>query len=81
MCSDVFSWCTDRSSWCVFPLREQDSGCESPDGFVPSSSPESVADMEVSRYPDLSFIKVEVPSPCPSPTIPTVPCAWGKGQC
>ncbi|XP_078100895.1 histone-lysine N-methyltransferase 2C-like isoform X2 [Sander vitreus] len=62
-------------------LRVQDaSGRDSPDGFVPSSSPESVADMEVSRYPDLSFIKLEPPSPCPSPTIPMMPCAWGKGS-
>ncbi|TDG97613.1 hypothetical protein EPR50_G00228120 [Perca flavescens] len=62
-------------------LRVQDSsGRDSPDGFVPSSSPESVADMEVSRFPDLSFIKLEPPSPCPSPTIPIMPCAWGKGS-
>ncbi|XP_044195043.1 histone-lysine N-methyltransferase 2C-like isoform X6 [Thunnus albacares] len=62
-------------------LRVQDSsGRSSPDGFVPSSSPESVADMEVSRYPDLSFIKLEPPSPCPSPPIPIMPCAWGKGS-
>lgn len=47
---------------------------------MPSSSPESVADMEVSRYPDLSFIKLELPSPCPSPTLPIMPSAWGKGQ-
>ncbi|XP_061615115.1 histone-lysine N-methyltransferase 2C-like isoform X3 [Phyllopteryx taeniolatus] len=62
-------------------LRVQDSSspCDSPDGFVPSSSPESVADTEVSRYPDLSFVKTEAPSPCPSPPIPIVPCSWGKG--
>ncbi|XP_035986057.1 histone-lysine N-methyltransferase 2C-like [Fundulus heteroclitus] len=53
--------------------------CRSPDGYVPSSSPDSVADMEVSRYPDLSFIKLERPSPCPSPTLPIIPCARGKG--
>ncbi|XP_042338352.1 histone-lysine N-methyltransferase 2C-like [Plectropomus leopardus] len=66
----------------VCPLfRVQDlSGRDSPEGFVPSSSPESVTDMEVSRYPDLSFIKLEPPSPCPSPTIPMMPCAWGKGS-
>lgn len=52
----------------------------SPDGFVPSSSPESVADAEISRFPDLSFIKLEPPSPCPSPPIPIMPCAWGKGS-
>ncbi|KAM8731510.1 histone-lysine N-methyltransferase 2C isoform 5-T5 [Acanthopagrus schlegelii] len=62
-------------------LRVQDSSeRDSPDGFVPSSSPESVADMEVSRYPDLSFIKLEPPSPCPSPTLPIMPCAWGKAS-
>ncbi|XP_069576340.1 histone-lysine N-methyltransferase 2C [Brachyistius frenatus] len=62
-------------------LRVQDSSQRgSPDGFVPSSSPESVADMEVSRYPDLSFIKLEPPSPCPSPPLPIMPCAWGKGS-
>ncbi|KAM7369521.1 hypothetical protein PAMP_010840 [Pampus punctatissimus] len=62
-------------------LRVQDSsGRSSPDGFVPSSSPESVADMEISRYPDLSFIKLEPPSPCPSPPVPIMPCAWGKGS-
>ncbi|KAM6971552.1 LOW QUALITY PROTEIN: histone-lysine N-methyltransferase 2C-like [Tautogolabrus adspersus] len=60
-------------------LRVQDSSeRDSPDGFVPSSSPESVADMEISRYPDLSFIKLEPSSPCPSPTLPIIPCAWGK---
>ncbi|XP_041823896.1 histone-lysine N-methyltransferase 2C-like isoform X4 [Melanotaenia boesemani] len=62
-------------------LRVQGSSePDSPDGFVPSSSPESVADMEVSRYPDLSFIKLEPPSPCPSPTFPIMPSAWGKGS-
>ncbi|KAM4718655.1 histone-lysine N-methyltransferase 2C-like isoform 3-T3 [Anableps anableps] len=61
-------------------LRVQESlECHSPEGFVPSSSPESVVDMEVSRYPDLSFIKLEQPSPCPSPTLPIIPCTWGKG--
>ncbi|XP_055363689.1 LOW QUALITY PROTEIN: histone-lysine N-methyltransferase 2C-like [Betta splendens] len=55
-------------------------GRDSPDGFIPSSSPESVADMELSRYPDLSFIKVERPSPCSSPTIPMMPCSLGKGS-
>uniref|UniRef100_A0A1A8R9Q8 [histone H3]-lysine(4) N-methyltransferase n=1 Tax=Nothobranchius pienaari TaxID=704102 RepID=A0A1A8R9Q8_9TELE len=53
---------------------------DSPDGYVPSSSPESVVDMEVSRYPDLSSIKLEPCSPCPSPTLPIMPCAWGKGS-
>lgn len=64
-----------------FFFRVQESSERaSPDGFVPSSSPESVADMEISRYPDLSFIKLEPPSPCPSPPLPMMPCAWGKGQ-
>ncbi|CAB1432000.1 unnamed protein product [Pleuronectes platessa] len=59
-------------------LRIQDSSARStPDGFVPSSSPESVWDGEVSRYPDLSFIKLEPPSPSPSPPLPITPCAWG----
>nr|XP_046227874.1 histone-lysine N-methyltransferase 2C-like isoform X2 [Scatophagus argus] len=62
-------------------LRVQDSSeRDSPDSFVPSSSPESVADMEVSRYPDLSFIKLEPRSPCLSPTLPIMPSAWGKGS-
>ncbi|XP_031616289.2 histone-lysine N-methyltransferase 2C isoform X5 [Oreochromis aureus] len=62
-------------------LRVQDSSeRDEPDSYVPSSSPESVADIEVSRYPDLSFIKLEPPSPCPSPTLPMIPCAWGKGS-
>ncbi|XP_056155239.1 histone-lysine N-methyltransferase 2C [Lampris incognitus] len=55
-------------------------GRHSPDSFVPSSSPESVVDMEISRYPDISHIKLEPPSPCPSPTIPIMPCTWGKGS-
>ncbi|XP_061122354.1 histone-lysine N-methyltransferase 2C-like isoform X2 [Syngnathus typhle] len=62
-------------------LRIHDSSpCASPDGFVPSSSPESTVDAEVSRYPDLSFVKTEALSPCPSPPIPIVPCSWGKGS-
>lgn len=64
-----------------FIFRVQDSSeCETPDSYVPSSSPESVADMEVSRFPDLSFIKLEPLSPCPSPTLPLMPSAGGKGQ-
>ncbi|KAK5877727.1 hypothetical protein CesoFtcFv8_025206 [Champsocephalus esox] len=59
-------------------LRVDSSGRSSPEGYVPSSSPES--DAEVSRYPDLSFIKLEPPSPCPSPTLPIMPCSWGKGS-
>uniref|UniRef100_UPI003AABF455 histone-lysine N-methyltransferase 2C-like n=1 Tax=Centroberyx gerrardi TaxID=166262 RepID=UPI003AABF455 len=61
-------------------LRVQDSSeRDSPDSFVPSSSPESVVDMEVSRYPDLSCVKLEPPSPCPSPTIPIMP-RLGQGE-
>lgn len=59
---------------------DRDKNRESPEGFVPSSSPESEVDGEVSRYPDLSHIKLEPPSPCPSPTIPIMPCSWGKGS-
>lgn len=55
------------------------SECEAPDSYVPSSSPESVADMEVSRFPDFSSIKLEPLSPCPSPTLPIMPSARGKG--
>lgn len=51
----------------------------SPDGYVPSSSPESEVEAEVSRYPDLSRVKLEPPSPCPSPPFPITPSACGKG--
>uniref|UniRef100_H3D7P3 Lysine methyltransferase 2C n=1 Tax=Tetraodon nigroviridis TaxID=99883 RepID=H3D7P3_TETNG len=60
-------------------LKVQGSECEAADSYVPSSSPESVADMEVSRFPDLSFVKLEPVSPCPSPTLAVVPAARGKG--
>lgn len=76
-------FCTDTSFFFVFfVLRVQDSTSErdSPDSFVPSSSPESLADAEICRYPDLSFIKLEPPSPCPSPTLPIMPSTLGKGQ-
>lgn len=76
-------FCTDASFFfACFLLRVQDSTSErdSPDSFVPSSSPESVADVEICRYPDLSFIKLEPPSPCPSPTLPIMPSTLGKGQ-
>lgn len=78
---EPFSW-TSLFFVC-FLLRVQDSTSErdSPDSFVPSSSPESVADMEICRYPDLSFIKLEPPSPCPSPTLPIMPSTFGKGRC
>ena len=69
---------------CVFRVQElsagRDKNRDSPEGYVPSSSPECEADMEISRYPDLSHVKLEPPSPCASPTIPIMPCAWGKGE-
>ncbi|KAL2097737.1 hypothetical protein ACEWY4_006944 [Coilia grayii] len=52
---------------------------DSPDSFVPSSSPESVVGMEISRYPDLSLVKQERPSPSNSPVIPLLPSCSGKG--
>ncbi|XP_069814968.1 histone-lysine N-methyltransferase 2C isoform X6 [Dendropsophus ebraccatus] len=61
-------------------LRVQDH-CDargSPDSFVPSSSPESVVGMEISRYPDLSLVKEEPPDPAPSPIIPILPSSTGK---
>lgn len=63
-------------------LRVQDH-CEdrdTPDSFVPSSSPESVVGMEISRYPDLSVVKEENPEPVPSPIIPILPSSTGKGS-
>ncbi|XP_020934789.1 histone-lysine N-methyltransferase 2C isoform X8 [Sus scrofa] len=62
-------------------LRIQDhgGGRDTPDSFVPSSSPESVVGMEVSRYPDLSLVKEEPPEPVPSPIIPILPSHPGKG--
>ncbi|XP_061096332.1 histone-lysine N-methyltransferase 2C-like isoform X3 [Conger conger] len=62
-------------------LRGQEH-CEerdTPESFVPSSSPESVVGMEISRYPDLSLVKQERPSPVPSPVIPMLPSSSGKG--
>ncbi|KAJ8337048.1 hypothetical protein SKAU_G00382680 [Synaphobranchus kaupii] len=53
---------------------------DTPDSFVPSSSPESVVGMEISRYPDLSLVKAEPPSPAPSPVIPMLPSSIGKGS-
>lgn len=63
-------------------LRIQDHGGDrdSPDSFVPSSSPESVVGMEVSRYPDLSLVKEEPPEPVASPIIPILPSSAGKGR-
>ncbi|XP_070308019.1 histone-lysine N-methyltransferase 2C isoform X19 [Odocoileus virginianus] len=62
-------------------LRMQEHGAErdTPDSFVPSSSPESVVGMEVSRYPDLSLVKEEPPEPVPSPIIPILPSNAGRG--
>uniref|UniRef100_A0A8C8CWX8 Histone-lysine N-methyltransferase 2C n=1 Tax=Oncorhynchus tshawytscha TaxID=74940 RepID=A0A8C8CWX8_ONCTS len=61
-------------------LRSQDHCVDrdTPDSFVPSSSPESVVGVEISRYPDLSNVKEEPPSPCSSPVIPMLPSASGK---
>lgn len=58
------------------PCEDRDT----PDSFVPSSSPESVVGMEISRYPDLSRVKEEPPSPAPSPIIPMLPSSNGKGD-
>ncbi|XP_049337977.1 histone-lysine N-methyltransferase 2C isoform X4 [Astyanax mexicanus] len=63
-------------------LRGQEH-CEdrdTPDSFVPSSSPESVVGMEISRYPDLSRVKEEPPSPALSPVMPMFPNSRGKGS-
>uniref|UniRef100_A0A8D0HQT7 [histone H3]-lysine(4) N-methyltransferase n=1 Tax=Sphenodon punctatus TaxID=8508 RepID=A0A8D0HQT7_SPHPU len=63
-------------------LRAQDHCVDrdTPDSFVPSSSPESVVGMEISRYPDLSLVKEESPEPVPSPVIPILPSSTGKGS-
>ncbi|XP_059585189.1 histone-lysine N-methyltransferase 2C isoform X3 [Alligator mississippiensis] len=63
-------------------LRVQDhcDDRDTPDSFVPSSSPESVVGMEISRYPDLSLVKEETPEPVPSPIIPILPSSTGKGS-
>ncbi|XP_062982276.1 histone-lysine N-methyltransferase 2C isoform X3 [Elgaria multicarinata webbii] len=63
-------------------LRVQDpcDDRDTPDSFVPSSSPESVMGMEISRYPDLSAVKEEMPEPVPSPIIPILPTSSGKGS-
>ncbi|XP_026093588.1 histone-lysine N-methyltransferase 2C-like isoform X8 [Carassius auratus] len=53
---------------------------DTPDSYVPSSSPESVVGMEISRYPDLSRVKEEPPSPAVSPVIPIICSASGKGS-
>ena len=66
----------------MVPYRGQDhcGDRDTPDSFVPSSSPESVVGMEIGRYPDLSLVKDEPLSPAVSPTIPMLPSASGKGQ-
>ncbi|KAM6453008.1 histone-lysine N-methyltransferase 2C isoform 8-T8 [Liasis olivaceus] len=63
-------------------LRIQDpcDDRDTPDSFVPSSSPESVMGMEISRYPDLSAVKEEMPESVPSPIIPILPASTGKGS-
>ncbi|KAM4687610.1 histone-lysine N-methyltransferase 2C [Discoglossus pictus] len=63
-------------------LRAQDhcDARDSPDSFVPSSSPESVVGIEISRYPDLSLVKEEPPDPATSPIIPMLPSSTGKGS-
>ncbi|XP_070623547.1 histone-lysine N-methyltransferase 2C isoform X14 [Erythrolamprus reginae] len=63
-------------------LRIQDpcDDRESPDSFVPSSSPESIMGVEISRYPDLSSVKEEMPQSVPSPVIPILPASTGKGS-
>ncbi|XP_068605247.1 histone-lysine N-methyltransferase 2C-like [Brachionichthys hirsutus] len=58
------------------PCKERDT----PDSFIPSSSPESVVGMEISRYPDLSLVKKEPLSPCLSPILPILPAPDGKGS-
>ncbi|XP_016139199.1 histone-lysine N-methyltransferase 2C [Sinocyclocheilus grahami] len=60
--------------------QEQCEDRDTPDSFVPSSSPESVVGMEISRYPDLSLVKEEPPSPALSPVIPMFPVFRGKGS-
>ncbi|KAJ8012094.1 hypothetical protein DPEC_G00065110 [Dallia pectoralis] len=60
--------------------QEQCKDRDTPDSFVPSSSPESVVGMEISRYPDLSLVKEEPHSPCFSPILPLLPTPWGKGS-
>lgn len=58
------------------PCKDRDT----PDSFVPSSSPESVVGMEITRYPELSLVKAEPPSPCVSPVLPMLPPPTGKGK-
>ncbi|KAL0966145.1 hypothetical protein UPYG_G00291500 [Umbra pygmaea] len=60
--------------------QEQCKDRDTPDSFVPSSSPESVVGMEIRRYPDLSLVKEEPLSPSLSPVLPMLPRPWGKGS-
>ncbi|XP_068197773.1 histone-lysine N-methyltransferase 2C [Antennarius striatus] len=53
---------------------------DTPDSFIPSSSPESVVGVEISRYPDLPLVKEEQLSPCLSPILPMLPAPDGKGS-
>lgn len=86
-CHDLQLWLTKSlvhfpNGFFGFCSRVQDH-CEdrdTPDSFVPSSSPESVVGMEISRYPDLSVVKEENPEPVPSPIIPILPSSTGKGE-
>lgn len=61
-------------------LRIQDRGgdWDTPDSFVPLSSPVSVVGMEVSRYPGLSLVKEGPPEPVPSPIILILPSSAAK---
>ncbi|XP_063062990.1 histone-lysine N-methyltransferase 2C isoform X3 [Engraulis encrasicolus] len=75
-------WAPHNAYRLLGPRTSQDqcSDRDSPDSFVPSSSPESVVGMEISRYPDLSRVKLEPPSPCSSPVLPMIPSASGKAS-
>lgn len=61
-------------------VQESCKDRDTPDSFVPSSSPESVVGGEISRYPDLSLVKDEPLSPCISPILPMLPPPVGKGK-
>lgn len=63
-----------------FRIQDHCGDRDTPDSFVPSSSPESVVGVEVSRYPDLSLVKEEPPEPVPSPIIPILPSTAGKSK-
>lgn len=66
---------------CVFNRgQEHCVDRDTPDSYIPSSSPESVVGMEISRYPDLSRVKEEPPSPAVSPVIPIICSTSGKGN-